>query len=87
MKKLLFTTIVLFFSISLINAQKTGSKKKDKEVKEKLYVKLKDGAKPDVYVDGKKFDFPMELIDQNKIKAVFVIKGEKAKKDTMLLMA
>ena len=81
MKKLLFTTIVLFFSISLINAQKTGSKKKDKEVKEKLYVKLKDGAKPDVYVDGKKFDFPMELIDQNKIKAVFVIKGEKAKKE------
>ena len=81
MKKLLFTTIVLLFSISLINAQKTGSKKKDKEVKEKLYVKLKDGAKPDIYVDGKKFDFPMELIDQNKIKAVFVIKGEKAKKE------
>jgi len=78
MKKLLFTTIVLLFSISLINAQETESKKK---VKEKLYVKLKDGAKPDVYVDGKKFDFPIELIDQNKIKAVFVIKGDQAKKE------
>ena len=78
MKKLLFTIIVLFFSISLINAQKTGSKKKDKEIKEKLYVKLKDGAKPDIYVDGKKFDFPIELIDQNKIESIFVFKGEQA---------
>ena len=57
MKKLLFTTIVLFFSISIINAQKTESKKKDKEVKEKLYVKLKDGAKPDVYVDVRNLIF------------------------------
>ena len=81
MKKLLFTTIVLLFSISLINAQETESKKKVKELKEKLYVKLKDGAKPDVYVDGKKFDFPIELIDQNKIKAVFAIKGDQAKKE------
>jgi hypothetical protein len=84
MKKLLFTTIVLLFSISLINAQETESKKKVKEVKEvkeKLYVKLKDGAKPDVYLDGKKFDFPIELIDQNKIKTVFVIKGDQAKKE------
>jgi hypothetical protein len=81
MKKLLFITIVLSFSISLINAQETESKKKVKELKEKLYVKLKDGAKPDVYVDGKKFDFPIELIDQNKIKAVFAIKGDQAKKE------
>jgi hypothetical protein len=81
MKKLLFITIVLLFSISLINAQETESKKKVKELKEKLYVKLKDGAKPDVYVDGKKFDFPIELIDQNKIKAVFAIKGDQAKKE------
>ncbi|MDX6747378.1 hypothetical protein SHK09_11290 [Polaribacter sp. PL03] len=81
MKKLLFTTIVLLFSISIIQAQKTDSKKKDKQIKEKLYVKLKDGAKPDVYVDGKRFDFPIELIDQSKIEAVFVVKGEQAKKE------
>jgi hypothetical protein len=63
MKKLLFITIVLLFSISLINAQKAESKKNAKEVKEKVSVKLKDGVKHDVYGDGKKFDFPMELVD------------------------
>jgi hypothetical protein len=76
MKKLLFVAVVLLLPTTTINAQEV---KKDEEGK--IYVKLKDGAKPDIYVDGKKFDFPMELIDQNKIKAVFVIKGEKAKKE------
>ncbi|MEM6321991.1 MAG: hypothetical protein AAF960_30305, partial [Bacteroidota bacterium] len=33
---------------------------------------------PDIYVDGKKFDFPLELLDKDKIESVNVIKGKKA---------
>ena len=73
MKKLLFVAVVLLLSTTTINAQEV---KKDEEGK--IYVKLKDGVKPDIYVDGKKFDFPMELIDQSKIAGVFVIKGKDA---------
>ncbi|WP_405606511.1 TonB-dependent receptor plug domain-containing protein [Polaribacter sp. Asnod1-A03] len=75
MKKILFTTIVLLFSISLIHAQESESKEVEKD---KLYIELKDGANPDIYVDGKKFEFPIELIDQDKIKTIFVVKGEDA---------
>lgn len=77
MKQLLFATILLFFSISVVQAQKEEEKK---DVKEQIYVKLKDGLKPDIYIDGKKFDFPMELIDQSKIASVFVLKNEEALK-------
>jgi hypothetical protein len=78
MKKLLFPIVIMFFSISQVQAQKIEVKK---DLNERLYVKLKDGVKPVIYVNGKVFDFPMELIDQNKIKAVFVIKGDQAKEE------
>jgi hypothetical protein len=78
MKKLLFPIVIMFFSISQVQAQKIEVKK---DLNERLYVKLKDGVKPVIYVNGKVFDFPMELIDQNKIKAVFVITGDQAKKE------
>lgn len=63
---------MLFFT-TIINAQEDK-----KEEKEKLYVQLKEGAKPIIYVDDKIFDFPMELIDQDRIASVFVVKGEEA---------
>ena len=69
--------IIMFFSISQVQAQKIEVKK---DLKEKLYVKLKDGVKPIIYVNGKVFDFPMELIDQSKITAVNVVKNEAALK-------
>ena len=73
MKKLLFPIIIMFFSISQVQAQKIEVKK---DLKEKLYVKLKDGVKPIIYVNGKVFGFPMELIDQSKIASVFVAKNQ-----------
>ncbi|MGB0879510.1 MAG: hypothetical protein ACPGTO_02985 [Polaribacter sp.] len=72
MKKTVSIICLFLFSTSLIHGQEV------KKENDKLYVKVKDDAKPDIYVDGKKFDFPMELIDQSKIKAVFVIKNEEA---------
>lgn len=71
MKKLLFTVFLFMLSFSAVNAQ-------DKEAKENIYIKVKDGKKPKVFVDGKKFDFPVELIDQSKIASINVIKGEEA---------
>ncbi|NRD23921.1 hypothetical protein HNV10_11745 [Winogradskyella litoriviva] len=78
MKKIILTACAIFLSILLMQAQKNNEAKKDSSLVEKLHVKLKDGAKPDIYVDGKKFDFSIDLLDEDKIESVFVIKGEKA---------
>ena len=75
MKKVLFIAIIMLLSSTIITAQE-----EKKEGKENIYVKLKDGAKPTIYIDGKVFDFPMDLIDQNKIASVFVVRGEQALK-------
>lgn len=76
MKKIILTACAMFLSISLIQAQESKSSKK-----ENLHIELKDSAKPDIYVDGKKFDFPMDLLDINKIESVNVLKGDKALKE------
>ncbi len=71
----------MLLAFSLIQGQENKEKKDKNSKKEELHIKLKDGAKPDVYVDGKKFDFPMELLDKNRIESVSVIKGDKALRD------
>ncbi|RPD99152.1 hypothetical protein EGM88_03945 [Aureibaculum marinum] len=76
MKKLISTVFVVLLSISLIQAQEKKNK-----AKENIVVKVKEGAKPDIYVDGKKFDFPMELLDNTRIESINVIKGDKALKE------
>ena len=44
-----------------------------------LEIALKDAPKPDIYIDGKKYDFEIfELLDQSKIESVNVIKDEQA---------
>ena len=78
MKNLILTVCALLISISLMQAQEFKIEKKDNQKKEKLHVKAKEGAKPDIYVDGKKFDFSMDLIDTDMIASVVVIKGDKA---------
>ena len=44
-----------------------------------LYVKVKEGKEPLIFVNGKKFDFSIDIIDQSKIESVNVLKGEEAK--------
>lgn len=75
MKKILITTLLLVFSLSITHAQE---KKVKEEQEVKLNVKVKDGAEPDVYVDGKKFEFSVDLIDPDKIATVNVMKGDEA---------
>ena len=72
MKKIVFATMMILCSLSVVQAQE------EKSDKENLLVKLKEGATPIIYVDGKVFDFPMELIDQTQIESMFVIKGKDA---------
>lgn len=74
MKKIVLIICLVMLSSTLLQGQEIKVKKE----KDKLYIKVKDDAKPDIYVDGKKFEFPMELINQNMIKAVFVVKNEEA---------
>lgn len=74
MKKLLFAAFLLMCSITAVNAQDKNTEKS----KENIYIKVKEGKKPVIFIDGKKFDFPMELIDQSKIASINVIKGKEA---------
>jgi len=78
MNKLRFSIIVLLFSGAIIQAQDAKEDKNSKE--QKLYIKVKEEAKPTIYIDGKKFEFPMELIDQSKIESMSVLKGDAALK-------
>lgn len=77
MKNTVFSVIMILCSLSVIQAQKKEDKKKDKE---NLLVKLQEGANPKIIVDGKVFDFPMELIDQTKVASMMVVKKQEALK-------
>ena len=51
----------------------------DKTVKKEMTIQLKDGAEPDVYIDGIKYDHSIiSLLDPTKIKSMNVLRGEKA---------
>ncbi len=84
MKNLLLSLCILLISCSGIQAQeKTESQNQNRK---ELKIRIKDASeegivKPDVYVDGKKFDFDYELIDPDKIESVKVVKGETAIKE------
>ena len=70
MKNLLIIACIFFLSTSHILAQ------------DKLHVELKDAPKPDIYIDGKKYDYAIfDLLDQSKIESVDIIKDEQALKE------
>lgn len=73
MKKIVFVFIIALSSTLITQAQK-----KEKKNKDNLLVKLQEGAKPKIIVDGKVFDFPLELIDQSKVASMMVVKGKEA---------
>ncbi|HCY00726.1 MAG TPA: hypothetical protein DG754_11355 [Bacteroidales bacterium] len=81
MKNLILTAYAVLLSFSLIQAQEGNEATDKSSIQEKFQIKLKDGVKSDIYVDEKKFDFPLDLLDANKIALVSVITGEKAMKE------
>lgn len=72
--------IVFVFMIALSSTLITQAQKKEKKNKDNLLVKLQEGAKPKIIVDGKVFDFPLELIDQSKVASMLVVKKQEALK-------
>lgn len=85
MKKRIVILCIALFTIALTQGQENDENKfslvkGDKNLKEKLHIKLKDGKKPIIYVDGKIFEFPLDLIDPNKIESVSILEGKAAKK-------
>ena len=77
MKRITLIICSIVLSICAVQGQETEKESKE----EKLQIKLKEDAYPDIYVDGKKFDFNMELLDKNMIESVKVFKGDKALKE------
>lgn len=73
MKHILYIIAILLLSSNLISAQKT------EENKAKIKLELNDDAKPDVYIDGKKYDYNiLNLLDQDKIESLNIYKNEEA---------
>lgn len=74
-------TCIICLSASVILAQDTKVKT-DKKQKDELHIKVKESQNPDIYIDGKKYDYAiLELLDQSKIESVNVLKGESAIKE------
>lgn len=79
MKNLLLTVCVILLAVSTITAQETEEKKDVNTKPEKSHLVVKS-KQPDIYVDGKKFDFDVNLLDSDKIESIKVIKGKEATK-------
>ena len=82
MKKLISTFIPLCLIMAMTLAQETKTEVDPKVKTQKTVVEVKDGEKPDIYIDGKKYDrHILDLLDPERIESVSVIKGEKAKEE------
>lgn len=77
MKKTLLTLLSIFLIGTIGQAQDKSSNQK--QVKESLSVHINKDLKPDVYIDGKKYDSDIiDLLDPDKIASMNVVKGAKA---------
>lgn len=74
MKNIVFTICLFVLTSSFFYAQRTDNKEASVLLLKKL------DKKPLVFVDGKKFDFPVEIIDPTTIASMHVLKGKEALK-------
>ena len=82
MKKLISTFIPLCLIMAMTLAQEAKTEVDPKDKTQKTVVEVKDGEKPDIYIDGKKYDrHILDLLDPERIESVSIIKGEKAKEE------
>lgn len=86
MKKLLLIFCVMLQTASVIQAQEKNEKLSQENKQENVQIRVKgigalNNPGPDIYVDGKKFDFDFDLLNPEKIESIEVIKGEKAIKE------
>ncbi len=69
MKNILLISFILSASFCSLQAQ---------DIKQQLSVALKEDANLKIIVNGKPFDFPLELINPDYIASIKIVKGEKA---------
>lgn len=82
MKHIFLAASIICLSISISQAQETKSNDEKNQSQESLHIKVKDEVKPDIYINGKKYDFEiLELLDADKIESMSVVKGEQAIKE------
>ena len=88
MKKIILSICILSLATLSLSAQKNEPKTEKKQIDKTINFKLKEAgfttdsvSKPKIYIDGKLFEFDVELINEDKIKSIMVIKGERAKKE------
>ncbi len=79
MKNLSLTVCVILLAVSTIMAQEAEEKKDVNMKSDKVQLVVKS-EKPDIYVDGKKFDFDVNLLDSGKIESFTFIKDKEATK-------
>ena len=77
-----FNTTLLLIVLTVTTVWSQNEKSEDVKP-EQIKIRLKDdGPPPDVYIDGKKYDYAIiELLDQDKIESIKVVKGEEAVKE------
>lgn len=82
MRHIFLAACIICLSISISQAQETKSNDEKNQSQESLHIKVKDDVKPDIYINGKKYDFEiLELLDDDKIESMAVVKGEQAIKE------
>lgn len=69
MKNIVISAFIVCVSLCSLEAQ---------EVKQQLNVAIKENANMKIFVNGKVFDFPLELINADYITSIKIIKGEEA---------
>lgn len=79
MRNLSLTVCAMLLAVATIMAQEAEEKKEVNTKSEKFQFVAKS-EKPDIYVDGKKFDFDMSLLDKDRIETLTAIKGKEATK-------
>jgi len=81
MKKIIISTILILVFLASAIAQENEVKIRKKINSNSISLGIQESAKPDVYIDGIKYDAAIvELLDQSLIATVNVIKGEDAAK-------
>ncbi len=76
--KIMITLLTIVLSTVIVKAQEYEKLKIKAKNEKEIKIKLKGDADPDIYVNGKRFEFPLEIIDPNVIESVEVIKNDDA---------
>ena len=82
MRNRILTICIIGLMASNLHAQESKPSTENKKKQDLLNFEFKADQTPDVYIDGKKYDYEiLQLLDQDKIETLNVVKGERAIKE------